>query len=870
MSVTDWSPQPGGNALADRAIPARDGLSGREIPQAIRGLMASVSAFVLDQNGSLTTGGSANAYTLLTHSGITDLKPGLSVSFLADRDNTDVPTLNVDGLGPKPFLTPSGLPLAPSAIKRGLNYTVVWTDAIDALPAGWRLKGAAAVLNGNDFSALGDTAVYDRDHVALASEVQIGFRALTAPRLVTLPDVDAFPLGQDLVVADQSGACSEARTITIRAGFATGDTISGASQVVLNSPYQTIRLRRASTGVWSIQADRLAGLDDASKAVTRRNLGLGRFAFSVTRTQIATSPLSALTDRFAIGGWSSFGDGGCGEYVRDPSNGSGPMATQDSLGAWWMLDIFAGIMPLGAFGQIGTDDDTATVNRAIALMAPYPFLADAGGMNRAGRSGALLLPRRPIFCKGQILLSPNIRIIGQSLPNDWTALSAVQLKELSKDDWAKVGSALVYTGNGGDFYFIDSAPYNAQGQRVTNVILNADNIHLGGFRPVDGVQLEQVVVLGNYKCKGINLAGCNDIFISNPYIYGFPVGMRLSAVYNGTILRPRIYSNWRAFISATTVTALTVVDAKFRGTIEAEYPDISAPIYTGGDASLPAVDAWWTAEKNSWCCGVYSFYSNITWVSPTIENFDCAWISHNTKNTATAIYVEKINMRNRPSCSVTVERGWDQQHSIYEYKTITNNYKAGMLLLKDALVEVKYLNDNYSEIANSLPYNRLITDIEVSNERFLPRVEGLPFTPNDTYGPNNVVRMDCRRRSGSWTPVLKFGSASAGTQTGSGTWTMRGDEVTVTGQLTVTNKSNATGVPNIDGLPFVIAAGADCEFHNVIGFFDGANLASPAIRGVHGAYSLNFASGLTHTAFPTTYVILKFSLTYRTTDAQYL
>lgn len=250
MSVTDWSPQPGGNALADRSIPARDGMAGREFPEAIRGIMAKIAAFVLDQNGSLVTGGATNAYTLMTHSGIAELKPGLSVSFQADRDSSDVPTLNVDGLGPRPFLTPAGIPLIAGSIKRGLNYTVVWTDAIDAVPAGWRLKGAAAVLNGNDFQALGHTSVYDRDYTALTSDVQVGFRTLTGPRIVTLPDVDAFPLGQDLVIADESGACSETLTITILPGSGTGDTIGSDGSIVLASPYQAVRFRRGAANLW--------------------------------------------------------------------------------------------------------------------------------------------------------------------------------------------------------------------------------------------------------------------------------------------------------------------------------------------------------------------------------------------------------------------------------------------------------------------------------------------------------------------------------------------------------------------------------------------------------------------------------------------
>lgn len=258
MSVTDWSPQPNGNAVADPSIPARDGMAGREIASALRAMMAGIAAYVLDQNGSLRTGGTANAYTLTTHSGVGELKPGLSFTFIADRDSTDASTLNVDGLGPAPFMSPSGLPLIGGSIKRGLLYSVVWTDAIDAVPAGWRLRGAAAVLNGNDFQALGHTSVFDRDYAALTSDVQVGFRTLTGPRLVTLPDVDAFPLGQDLVIADESGNCSDTVTIKIQPGAGTGDLIGGAvpdagtsiPTILLSYPYQAVRFRRGAANLW--------------------------------------------------------------------------------------------------------------------------------------------------------------------------------------------------------------------------------------------------------------------------------------------------------------------------------------------------------------------------------------------------------------------------------------------------------------------------------------------------------------------------------------------------------------------------------------------------------------------------------------------
>ena len=87
----------------------------------------------------------------------------------------------------------------------------------------------------------------------LATDVQVGVIALTAPRVLSLPDVDSFPLGQDLVIADESGACSETLSITIQPGSGTDDVIGGPdgpTTILLSSPYQAVRFRRGAANLW--------------------------------------------------------------------------------------------------------------------------------------------------------------------------------------------------------------------------------------------------------------------------------------------------------------------------------------------------------------------------------------------------------------------------------------------------------------------------------------------------------------------------------------------------------------------------------------------------------------------------------------------
>lgn len=53
-------------------------------------------------------------------------------------------------------------------------------------------------------ASLGHKTVADTDYSCTITDVQVGFTVLTASRTVSLPDVDGFPFGQDLVIADEA------------------------------------------------------------------------------------------------------------------------------------------------------------------------------------------------------------------------------------------------------------------------------------------------------------------------------------------------------------------------------------------------------------------------------------------------------------------------------------------------------------------------------------------------------------------------------------------------------------------------------------------------------------------------------------------
>ena len=97
---------------------------------------------------------------------------------------------------------------------------------------------------------LGHTAVADTNYQAVSTDTQIGMTALTAPRTVFLPDVDAYPQGQTLFVADESGNCSETLPITVAIMPSSGDTIAGQSSHTLTSAYQGRGFRRGAANLW--------------------------------------------------------------------------------------------------------------------------------------------------------------------------------------------------------------------------------------------------------------------------------------------------------------------------------------------------------------------------------------------------------------------------------------------------------------------------------------------------------------------------------------------------------------------------------------------------------------------------------------------
>ena len=107
-----------------------------------------------------------------------------------------------------------------------------------------------AYADRGDAAAVARTQVSDAAYAVLTTDRTVAATALTAARTLTLPAASAYPQGATLTVVDESGACSAAASITIaRAGT---DTINGAANAVIASPFGYLALQSNGSNKWTV------------------------------------------------------------------------------------------------------------------------------------------------------------------------------------------------------------------------------------------------------------------------------------------------------------------------------------------------------------------------------------------------------------------------------------------------------------------------------------------------------------------------------------------------------------------------------------------------------------------------------------------
>lgn len=141
MTLWKWSQTPSSNATADSTIDWAEGMAPSAVNNSARAMMAAAAKYRDDLSGTkITTGGSADAYTVASNQALTTLTDGFRVAFILGATNTGASTINVDSLGTKPLRTVSGTALKPGELVAGSVYEASYDSGNDE----WLIAGGRA------------------------------------------------------------------------------------------------------------------------------------------------------------------------------------------------------------------------------------------------------------------------------------------------------------------------------------------------------------------------------------------------------------------------------------------------------------------------------------------------------------------------------------------------------------------------------------------------------------------------------------------------------------------------------------------------------------------------------------------------------
>ena len=141
MSFFTWSKTAASNDNTDSTINWAEGQDPATVNNSARAMMAATAKFRDDVSGSLTTGGTADAYTLTTNQSFTSLSDGLLVAFTISATNTGASTINVDSLGAKPLRGKPSTDLSAGDLVSGQIYSAMYDSGGDE----WLLHNYTAV-----------------------------------------------------------------------------------------------------------------------------------------------------------------------------------------------------------------------------------------------------------------------------------------------------------------------------------------------------------------------------------------------------------------------------------------------------------------------------------------------------------------------------------------------------------------------------------------------------------------------------------------------------------------------------------------------------------------------------------------------------
>lgn len=188
MALWSWSKTAATNATADSTINFAEGMAPSAVNDSCRAAMARVAEYRDDISGTITTGGTSTAYTVVSNQVFDSLAHlnGAMIAFIPHATNGATVTLNVDGLGAKALRSSPSVELLAGALVLGTVYVCTYVNADSAFylqsfygaatttvqPQGYLTLTSATPIIAADVSAA--TAVYYTPYVGQTCPIYNG------------------------------------------------------------------------------------------------------------------------------------------------------------------------------------------------------------------------------------------------------------------------------------------------------------------------------------------------------------------------------------------------------------------------------------------------------------------------------------------------------------------------------------------------------------------------------------------------------------------------------------------------------------------------------------------------------------------------
>jgi microcystin-dependent protein len=291
-----WSKTASSNANADPTISWAEGMSPSSVNDSGRSMMARAAEYRDDISGSVTTGGSATAYTLTTNQGLAATpNTGQLIAFTVHATNGIAPTLTTDGGNTYPLMSDPSNAIGAGALVLGTPYTAKFNGSqwimrnfyggTFSIPLGGIMAYIGSTAPNSNFALPFGQAISRTTYAALFSLIGTTYGSGDGITTFNIPDLR----GRMLAGVDNMGGSAASRLTTTY--FGSDPTVLGNTGGSENHTLVTAEMP-VTTPAGSINnvvsGGTVGGTGNAGVAVGAIGVPLGNSAIVVTSTFTGT------------------------------------------------------------------------------------------------------------------------------------------------------------------------------------------------------------------------------------------------------------------------------------------------------------------------------------------------------------------------------------------------------------------------------------------------------------------------------------------------------------------------------------------------------------------------------------------------------